>query len=452
MNSIFSSSATARTVRLVTQDRRDEMIAQLPAAERSLAAGFAGKPGQIVLLPSDSICGALFGVGTGLDAFALGAAAFGLPEGDWQIDEMPEALNPGLVSLAWALGGYRFTRFKAAERAPARLVPPAGTDIAEITSIASAAMLTRDLVNSPADIMGPEGLEAAFRKLAKQHAAKVTVIKGDALLKQNFPMIHAVGRAAGEAPRLLELEWGDPAHPRLALVGKGVCFDSGGLDLKPAAGMRWMKKDMGGAANAMGLAQLVMAAKLPVRLHLLIPAVENAVGADAFRPGDILVSRQGITVEIDNTDAEGRLVLADALTRAVEDEPDLLIDFATLTGAARVALGPEVMPFYTDDETLAAEIFAAGTTVADPLWRMPLWDGYDREIEGEISDIVNSAAMPMGGSITAALFLRRFVGSTNWVHFDIFGWNLKDRPGRPKGGEMQGARAVYQMLKQRFVK
>ncbi|WP_417489164.1 leucyl aminopeptidase family protein [Maricaulis sp.] len=451
MNSFFSSSASARTVRLVSQAQRDEVVAQLPAAERPLAAGFAGKPGQIVLLPSDSISGALFGIGYGEDAFALGAAAFGLPEGDWQIDDMPDALNPGLVSLAWALGSYRFTLFKAAEREPARLVPPAGTDIAEITSIASAAMLTRDLVNSPADIMGPEGLEAAFRKLGKQHGAKLTVTKGDALLKQNFPMIHAVGRAAGEAPRLLELEWGDPAHPRLALVGKGVCFDSGGLDLKPAAGMRWMKKDMGGAANAMGLAQLVMAAKLPVRLHVLVPAVENAVGADAFRPGDILVSRQGITVEIDNTDAEGRLVLADALSRAVEEKPDLLIDFATLTGAARVALGPEVMPFYTDDEALAAEIFAAGNAVADPLWRMPLWDGYEREIEGDISDIVNSAAIPLAGSITAALFLRRFVGTSKWVHFDIFGWNLKDRPGRPKGGEMQGARAVYQMLKQRFV-
>tara|TARA_R110002072_G_scaffold20221_1_gene73858 strand:+ start:3940 stop:5298 length:1359 start_codon:yes stop_codon:yes gene_type:complete len=451
MKSFFSSSATARTVRLVSLARLDEVIAQLPLAERPLAAGFAAKPGQIVLLPSDSICGALFGIGNGEDAFALGAAAFGLPEGDWQIDEMPEALNPGLVSLAWALGSYRFTLFKAAERAPARLVPPAGTDINEIASIASAVMLTRDLVNSPADIMGPDGLEAAFRKLGKLHGAKLTVTKGDALLKQNYPMIHAVGRAAGEAPRLLELEWGDPAHPRLALVGKGVCFDSGGLDLKPAAGMRWMKKDMGGAANAMGLAQLVMAAKLPVRLHVLVPAVENAVGADAFRPGDILVSRQGITVEIDNTDAEGRLVLGDALSRAVEDKPDLLIDFATLTGAARVALGPEVMPFYTDDEALASEIAAAGTAVADPLWRMPLWDGYEREIEGEISDIVNSAAMPLAGSITAALFLRRFVGSSKWVHFDIFGWNLKDRPGRPKGGEMQGARAVYQMLKQRFV-
>ena len=411
MNAFFSTSALARTVRLVTQDKRDEVIAQLPAAERPLAAGFTAKPGQIVLLPSDSICGALFGV-----------------------------------------GNYRFTRFKAAERAPARLVPPAGTDITEIASIASAVMLTRDLVNSPADIMGPEGLEAAFRKLAKEHGAKVNVTKGDALLKQNFPMIHAVGRAAGEAPRLLELEWGDPAHPRLALVGKGVCFDSGGLDLKPASGMRWMKKDMGGGANAMGLAQLVMAAKLPVRLHLLVPAVENAVGADAFRPGDILVSRKGITVEIDNTDAEGRLVLADALARAVEDEPDLLLDFATLTGAARVALGPEVMPFYTGDEALASEIAAAGDAVGDPVWRMPLWDGYDREIDGDISDIVNSAAIPMAGSITAALFLRRFVGTSKWVHFDIFGWNLKDRPGRPKGGEMQGARAVYQMLKQRFVK
>jgi len=451
MNAIFSSSTTARPLRLVTQSRCDEVIAQLPAAERPLAAGFAARPGQIVLLPSDSICGALFGVGTGEDAFALGAAAFGLPAGDWQIEDLPDGLDPDQVSLAWALGSYRFTRFKPADREPACLVPPAGTDITEIDAITSAVILARDLVNSPADIMGPEGLEAAFRKLAKAHGAKVTVTKGDALLKQNYPMIHAVGRAAGEAPRLLELEWGDAAHPRLSLVGKGVCFDSGGLDLKPAAGMRFMKKDMGGAANAMALAQLVMTAKLPVRLHLLVPAVENAVGADAFRPGDILVSRKGISVEIDNTDAEGRLVLADALARAVEEEPALLLDFATLTGAARVALGPEVMPFYTGDDAMAEEIFAAGNAVGDPVWRMPLWDGYEREIEGDISDIVNSAAMPLAGSITAALFLRRFVGTTPWVHFDIFGWNLKDRPGRPKGGEMQGARAVYQMLKQRFL-
>jgi leucyl aminopeptidase len=451
MSTFFSASTEARTVRLVTQSARDAVIAQLPAAERSLAAGFAAKPGQIVLLPTDSICGALFGIGNGKDAFALGAAAFGLPEGDWQIEEMPADMDAALASLAWALGGYRFTRFKAADRAPARLVPPAGVDLAEAENLASAVTLTRDLINSPADIMGPEGLEAAFRTLAKAHGAKLTITKGDALLKQNFPMIHAVGRAAGEAPRLLELEWGDPTHPRLAVVGKGVCFDSGGLDIKASQFMRLMKKDMGGGANAMGLAKLVMAAKLPVRLHLLVPAVENAIGADAFRPGDILVSRLGLTVEIDNTDAEGRLVLADALARAVEDKPALLLDFATLTGAARVALGPEVMPFYTGDDALAGEIAGAADMVSDPVWRMPLWDGYERDIEGEISDIVNSTAMPMAGSITAALFLRRFAGTTPWAHFDIFGWNPKDRPGRPKGGEMQAVRAVYQMLKQRFV-
>jgi leucyl aminopeptidase len=299
--------------------------------------------------------------------------------------------------------------------------------------------------------MGPAGLEAEFRKLAETHAAKVKVTTGQALLDDNYPMIHAVGRAAHEEPRLLELEWGNPDHPRIAVVGKGVTFDSGGLDIKAAQYMRLMKKDMGGGANAMGLASMIMAAKLPVYLHLLVPAVENAISAGAMRPGDILPSRKGLTVEVDNTDAEGRLVLADALARATEEDCEMVLDFATLTGAARVALGAELAPFYTDNDALAAQFTASGTEVSDPLWRMPLWDGYDKEIEGGISDLVNAAAIPMAGSITAALFLRRFVGDANWTHFDIFGWNPKDRPGRQKGGEMLAVRAVYQTLKNRFV-
>ncbi|RKR03791.1 leucyl aminopeptidase family protein [Maricaulis maris] len=450
MTALIATASDARILRLVDEAGAEAAIAALAPEHRSLAAGFKGKPGQIALLPDAAEAGALFGTGKGKDAFVLGAAPLTLPEGNWQLESLPAGWDATLAATAWALGSYMFTTYKPAPRAAACLVAPEGADLDEAKAVAEAVHLTRDLVNTPADRMGPEGLEAAFRALANQFGATVRVTRGDDLLSQNYPMIHAVGRAAGEAPRLLELEWGDDSHPRLALVGKGVTFDTGGLDLKAAQFMRLMKKDMGGAANAMGLARIVMARNLPVRLHLLVPAVENAVGAGAFRPGDIIDSRKGLTVEIDNTDAEGRLVLGDALTRATEENVDLLIDFATLTGAARVALGPEVAPFYTDDDALAADLAKSAGSVADPLWRMPLWDGYEGEMDGEISDLVNSAATPMAGSITAALFLRRFVGTARWVHFDIFAWNPKPRPGRPKGGDMHAARAVYQMLKERF--
>ena len=451
MTTTFSRSATGRVLKLVTIAQRDDVVAALAENNRALASNFKARPGQIVLLPDGGECGALYGIGKGNDAFALGSAAMALPEGDWEIQALPDSLDPTLASIAWVLGGYKFTRFKPADREPARLVLPASADAAEANTIVDAVFLTRDLINSPADVMGPAGLEAEFRKLAQTHNATVRVTTGQALLDNNYPMIHAVGRAAHEEPRLLELEWGNRDHPRIAVVGKGVTFDSGGLDIKAAQYMRFMKKDMGGGANAMGLASMIMAAKLPVYLHLLVPAVENAISAGAMRPGDILPSRKGLTVEVDNTDAEGRLVLADALARATEEDCEMVLDFATLTGAARVALGAELAPFYTDNDELAAQFTAAGTKVSDPLWRMPLWDGYDREIEGDISDLVNSAAIPMAGSITAALFLRRFVGDANWTHFDIFGWNPKDRPGRQKGGEMLAVRAVYQSLKDRFV-
>ncbi|MHA6287499.1 leucyl aminopeptidase family protein [Maricaulis sp. CAU 1757] len=458
MSQIFLSDTEAasaedvRIVRLVKRDARDAVVADLPPAQQGLAEGFAGKPGEVVRLPGGGDADALFGMGKGDDAFALGAAPLALPEGKWRLADIPDALDPTLLATAWALGGYAFTRFKAAPRKPARLVVPDGADRAEATRIAAGVSLTRDLVNTPADRMGPEGLEEAFRALAQNHGAEVRVTRGEDLLADNYPMIHAVGRAAGEAPRLLELEWGEAGHPRLALVGKGVCFDTGGLNLKPGASMRLMKKDMGGAAHVMGLASMIMSAGLPVRLHVLVPAVENAVGAGAFRPGDVLDTRQGLTVEIDNTDAEGRLVLGDALTRACEDDPDLLIDFATLTGAARIALGPEVAPFYTAEDDLADGLAGAARSVSDPVWRMPLWDGYDGELDSEIADLVNSAPTPMAGSITAALFLRRFVGEAKWMHFDVFAWNPKLRPGRPKGGDMHAARAVYHLLKERFPK
>jgi len=310
----------------------------------------------------------------------------------------------------------------------------------------------RDLVDTPAADMGPAELEAAVEALARRHGGTVEVTRGDALA-QGYPMIHAVGQAATRErhPRLLELEWGDPAHPRVTLVGKGVCFDTGGLDLKPSAGMRLMKKDMGGAAHALALAGLVMDAALPVRLHLLIPAVENAVSAASFRPGDVLRSRAGLTVENTNTDAEGRLILADALTRAGEGDPELVIDFATLTGAARVALGPDLPPLFTDDEALAADIIAAGTRAGDPLWRLPLWDGYDEMLKSDIADLVNAPDGGFAGAITAALFLRRFAPkAAAWAHLDVFAWRPGAKPGRPKGGDAFGLMATWAVLRDRY--
>ena len=448
MPAISLQSENARVLRLVRQADRDDVVAALGA--ETVAERFTGKPGEIVMLPEGDVA-ALFGIGDGKSEFALGAAALSLPEGEWRLENLPDGWDPELAAVAWCLGAYKFTTYKPADRESACLVLPREADAETVCAIADASELTRNLVNTPAQDMGPVGLEKAFRDLASRFDATVRVTEGNALVEQNFPMIHAVGRAASEAPRLLELEWGHPDHPRVSVIGKGVCFDSGGLDLKAAKFMRLMKKDMGGGANAMGLAHMIMATDLPVRLHLLVPAVENAVSAGAFRPGDVISSRKGLKVEIDNTDAEGRLVLGDALTRACEDKPDLVLDFATLTGAARVALGPEVMPFYTDDDDLAAALSGAGETVDDPLWRMPLWDGYDSYLEGEISDLVNSDGSGFAGSITAALFLRNFVDTTHWVHFDIFAWNPKPRPGRPKGGEIQATRAVYQMLKDRFV-
>lgn len=454
-NAPFADSA-AHTVRIVTADGLDAALAALPvaAAAHARTAAFQANPGEVVMLPAGGEgAQALLGAGPARSPFDVAGAAMALPEGDWAIDGVLDSWDATQTAVALAFGGYQFTRYKDAKRRPARFVAPEGADVPEAARIVEGAKLTRDLVNTPAGDMLPSHLEAEARKLAKAHGAKLHVTTGDKLLKDGdaYPMIHAVGRASVDAPRLIEFEWGDETHPRLALVGKGVCFDSGGLDIKPADGMLLMKKDMGGAANVLGLASMIMDAKLPVRLHVLIPAVENAIAGNAFRPGDILDSRKGLTVEIGNTDAEGRLVLADALTKALESEPDLLIDMATLTGAARIALGPEVSPFYTDDAALAGEIAAAGEQVDDPVWRMPLWDGYDEWLDSPIADLSSTGASRFAGSITAALFLRRFAeGAKSWVHFDIFAWNPSERPGRPKGGEMLGARALWAMLKQRY--
>ncbi|MET0530429.1 MAG: leucyl aminopeptidase family protein, partial [Microvirga sp.] len=382
------------------------------------------------------------------DPFLVGKLPTLLPDGIYRFET--EAPNPRLATLAWLLGSYSFTRYRKRNEKSVRLVVPKGVDADDVTRIADAVCASRDLVNTPTSDLGPDGIEAAARQLADRHGAKFTSIVGDDLLKQNFPMIHAVGRASATPPRLIDFTWGNENAPRITLVGKGVAFDTGGLDIKPSSSMLLMRKDMGGAAATLALADMIMGAKLPVRLRVLIPAVENSISSNAFRPGDILQSRKGITVEIGNTDAEGRLILADALALADEEKPELIVDFATLTGAARVALGPELPPFFTDDDALAADLARHGNAVNDPVWRMPLWVPYQAQLDSKFADMNNTGG-PMGGSITAALFLRRFVNDAKaHVHFDIFAWNPSTKPGRPEGGEVHAARLMYAYLTERY--
>ena len=425
---------------------------QLPAAGQWLdAQKYVAGAGSLALLPGgDGIAGAVIGVGDRLDPFAYAHAPFALPPGDWQLrGELDEAARRALL-LGWGLGSYRFRRYKQPLREPAALVIGDEAD-AETLDVLAACLRTRDLINTPTEDMGPDQMEAVVRDIARQHGATVEVIAGDELLARNYPAIHAVGRASHRAPRFIALHWGDAAAPHIALVGKGVCFDTGGLNLKAGAGMRNMKKDMGGAAHAIALAELVMTRKLPVRLSLFVAAVENAVGPNALRPGEIIATRKGVSVEIDNTDAEGRLVLCDALVRAGEDTPELILDFATLTGAARIALGPDLPALYANDDALANDWLAAGQRTYDPLWRMPLWRPYLRYLTSTIADLANASNTTMAGSVTAALYLERFVPEgQKWAHLDVYSWNDSDRPGRPAGGEAQGLRAAFAMLKARF--
>ncbi|MEI4472699.1 leucyl aminopeptidase family protein [Frigidibacter sp. MR17.24] len=426
-----------------------------PVAAWLETAGFAAGPGECCLLPGPDgrPAGAVAGLGEAgpraRGRFVLARAAADLPEGDWQLRVAGTALPPEALAeaaLGWLLAGYRFTRYRAGKAPAARLVAPEGIDAARILAIAEAEALTRDLINTPASDMGPDELEAAIFALAEEFGATASAIRGEDLLAQGFPMIHAVGRASPRAPRLVEMTWGTEG-PAVTLVGKGVCFDTGGLDLKPASSMGLMKKDMGGAATTIGLARMIMATGLKLRLRLLVPAVENAVAGNAFRPQDILTSRKGLTVEINNTDAEGRLVLADALALADEGRPDLIVSMATLTGAARVALGPDIPPFFTDDEAFATAIARGAATARDPLWRMPFWDPYEPLIEPGIADLDNAPSGGMAGAITAALFLRRFVTETpRYAHFDIYGWQPAAQPARPKGGVGQGARALLEAI------
>lgn len=441
-------------VQALSPDTLDEFLAGEGAgiAGYARAAGFKAAAGSLLAIPTqDGVARVLFGLGTEADRPPLlaGRLATALPAGDYRLaGGFPDE---GLATLAFALGAYRYTRYRDRDRG-ARLSIPSGPGSARIIRIADGVYLARDLINTPANAMGPAELALAAEDLAARHGAAITVTQGDALA-DGFPLIHAVGAAAtpSRAPRLIDLRWGDGTAPMVTLVGKGVCFDTGGLDIKPSSSMLLMKKDMGGAANVLGLAHMIMDAGLKVRLRVLIPAVENAISGAAFRPGDIFRSRKGLTVEIGNTDAEGRLVLADALSLAAEEAPAVLVDMATLTGAARVALGPEVVPVYSRDDALAADLSRHAAVTADPIWRMPLWQPYLSMLDSRIADISNAGSAPFAGSITAALFLSRFVpDGQSWLHADIYAWNPKDGPGRPEGGEAQAIRALFSLFEERY--
>jgi leucyl aminopeptidase len=416
------------------------------------SSGFEGKPGQWCALPSadGGVEAVLFGSAEEGSLGQLASLATTLPAGTYRLDADWNREQRNLAALGWGLAQYRFDRYRAADPHPARLL--LDEDIAtDVQRLHAAQVLVRDLVNTPTEDLGPEELVSALGEEAKRFDARFSELVGDDLLAMDYPTIHTVGRAAARAPRLGCLEWGDPEHPLVALVGKGVCFDSGGLDIKPAAGMLLMKKDMGGAAHVIALARLIMEFELPVRLLVLVPAVENAISGNAYRPGDVIRTRQGLTVEIGNTDAEGRLVLSDALTRACEDEPDLLLDFATLTGAARVAMGADIPPVFSNRSEVAHGLMASGREVEDPVWELPLHRPYLELMKSQVADINNTGKGAFAGCITAALFLEKFVAEEiDWAHFDTFAWNQADRPGRPAGGEALGLRAAFEFIRGRY--
>ena len=419
------------------------------------SAGFTAEAGDVLLLPAPDggLAGALLGVDGEDDIWSWSAAVDSLPSGRYSLPRRMSARAATRAALGWALGTYTFDRYSENASPTAELVWPAKADRASVLRMADAVSMVRDLINTPSSDMGPAELAAAARKLAREHKARCSVIVGDELLKKNYPMVHAVGRASSRAPRLIDIVWGKAGDPKVTLVGKGVCFDTGGLDLKGASGMKLMKKDMGGAANVLGLASMIMAAKLPVRLRVLVPAVENSVSGNAFRPMDVLRTRGGITVEIGNTDAEGRLILGDALAEGASEKPAMMLDFATLTGAARVALGPDLPAMFVNDDGLADALLAAGKTVGDPVWRMPLWKPYKRFLKSDVADINNAGDTPHGGAITAGLFLAEFVpDDVPWAHFDIFAWNASARPGRPAGGEATAIHAAFAAIAGKFAK
>jgi leucyl aminopeptidase len=457
----FSTSADAVPIWPVDKAGFERWLGSRPAAVAAWVrqSGFQAKAGDFVLVPDGmgGIAGVVVGVSEKPDLWSYAPFTRRLPAGTYRIDAVLDRRQATAATVGWALADYAFDRYKGkkngngTDRAPATLAVPAAADAGLVRRTVTATRLVRDLVNEPAERMGPAELAAAAATLARDHNAGCDVIVGDELLARNFPAVHAIGRASVRPPRLIDIAWGEADAPKVTLVGKGVCFDSGGLDLKPASAMRLMKKDMGGAATVLGLAHMIMDAGLRVRLRVLIPAVENAVAGNALRPGDIIPTRRGLSVEIGNTDAEGRVILADALTLADGETPELLIDCATLTGAARTALGPDIPAFFTPDDEVAAALARTAESEADPLWRLPLWAPYREYIETPVADVNNSSDSGFAGAITAALFLREFVAQTKpWIHVDLYAWNAKARPGRPSGGEAMGLRALYALISDRF--
>jgi leucyl aminopeptidase len=458
MHPIFvPPGAAAVPVRFVTPATWADIRAGLDAPARAFAdaAGFEPRAGRHLLMsaPDGGLAGVLFGLDAednpARDPFLPGRLPALLPKGTYRFVDPPGEAR--LAALSFALGSYQFSRYRKPDAKDVRLEIPGAVDGEDLTRIIEGVFLARDLINTPANDMGPAELEAAARRLAEQHGAKIQSVVGDDLLGKNFPLVHAVGRAANGAPRLIDMTWGDEAAPKVTLVGKGVCFDTGGLDIKPDSAMLLMKKDMGGAASVLALAHMIMGRGLKLRLRVVIPAVENAISGDAFRPRDVYRSRKGLSVEIGNTDAEGRLILADALSLADEEAPELLVDMGTLTGAARVALGPDLPPFYTHDEDLAAAILRHAGAENDPLWRLPLWPAYDAMLDSKVADLGNIGTGGFAGSIICALFLNRFVAAAkSWLHLDIYAWTPSAKAGRPEGGECQAARAVYAYLAARY--
>jgi leucyl aminopeptidase len=450
------AAAKATPIWFVHKSSAAAVTGRLDAAGRAFldASGFEPSPGRCALVPAKDgrLAAVLFGIeppdATAKNLFLPGTLANLLPDGSYRFANAPH--DARLAALAIALGAYSFTRYRKAKARAISLVPPDDVDAVELSAIIDGVTLARDLINTPSNDLGPAELEAAARKVARAHGAKLRVTAGRALERQ-FPLVHAVGMGSQRTPRLIDFTWGKANHPKVTLVGKGVCFDTGGLDIKPESSMLNMKKDMGGAATALALAHMIMARRLPVRLRVVIPAVENSISGISFRPRDIFTSRKGISVEIGNTDAEGRLILADALALADEEKPELMIDFATLTGAARVALGPDIPPFFTDDDRLAAGLMIAATAENDPLWRLPLWKPYEAMLDSKVADTNNVGSGGMAGAITAALFLKKFVENAKaWAHFDVFAWTQSNKPGRPEGGECHAARAIYALLCERY--
>ena len=458
MTAPLAARASARTVPVTPVETAvfEAWLAGETDAMRQWVAtsGFDAAPGKVSLVagPDGRLARVLAGVERHDGLWSYAGLPRRLPAGSYRIDARMDKAAATAAAIGWALGGYRFERYRSAAKAkPPALVWPAGADRARAVAVVDAVSLVRDLINTPAEDMGPSELAAAARRLGRRFGARVRVTAGGALLRDNYPAVHAVGRASDDAPRLVDLRWGRAGDPGVTVVGKGVCFDTGGLDIKPAAGMLRMKKDMAGAAHALGLAHLVMALEVPVRLRVLVPAVENSIAGNALRPLDVIRTRKGITVEVGNTDAEGRLILCDALAEAGREKPGLIVDYATLTGAARIALGAELPALFCNDDGLAEDLLAAGREVEDPLWRLPLWKPYRRLLDSKVADISNVSEGGFAGAITAALYLEEFVDpGTPWAHLDVMAWNQSDRPGRPAGGEAQGLRAVFELIERRF--